>query len=140
MTARLGRWLNSLEALEQRIARTPTVRRYGRLTRATGLVLEATGLQLPLGATCLIERDGGGGVQEVESEVVGFNDQRLYLMPLEEVEGIVPGRGFTPAARRTASTLVNNCRWARRCWDACSTAAPGRLTACPRRKPAIARR
>ena len=41
MTARLGRWLNSLEALEQRIARTPTVRRYGRLTRATGLVLEA---------------------------------------------------------------------------------------------------
>lgn len=91
MTARLGRWLNSLEVLEQRIARTPTVRRYGRLTRATGLVLEATGLQLPLGATCLIERDGGGGVQEVESEVVGFNDQRLYLMPLEEVEGIVPG-------------------------------------------------
>lgn len=110
MTARLGRWLNSLEALEQRIARTPTVRRYGRLTRATGLVLEATGLQLPLGATCLIERDGGGGVQEVESEVVGFNDQRLYLMPLEEVEGIVPGRGFTPAAQRTASTPVNNCR------------------------------
>ena len=24
MTARLGRWLNSLEALEQRIARTPS--------------------------------------------------------------------------------------------------------------------
>ena len=59
MTARLGRWLNSLEALEQRIARTPTVRRYGRLTRATGLVLEATGLQLPLGATCLIARGAG---------------------------------------------------------------------------------
>jgi flagellum-specific ATP synthase len=37
----------------------PTVRRYGRLTRATGLVLEATGLQLPLGATCLIERHDG---------------------------------------------------------------------------------
>ena len=36
----------------KRIARAPTVRRYGRLTRATGLVLEATGLQLPLGATC----------------------------------------------------------------------------------------
>jgi flagellum-specific ATP synthase len=30
-------------------------------------------------------------VQEVESEVVGFNGQSLFLMPLEEVEGIVPG-------------------------------------------------
>lgn len=49
MTVRLGRWLNSLDSLEKRIARAPAVRRYGRLTRATGLVLEATGLQLPLG-------------------------------------------------------------------------------------------
>ena len=71
MTARLGRWLSSLDTLEKRIARAPTVRRYGRLTRATGLVLEATGLQLPLGATCLIERHDAGEVQEVESEVVG---------------------------------------------------------------------
>ncbi|MGQ5737458.1 flagellar protein export ATPase FliI [Serratia sarumanii] len=91
MTARLGRWLSSLDTLEKRIARAPTVRRHGRLTRATGLVLEATGLQLPLGATCLIERHDAGKVQEVESEVVGFNGQRLFLMPLEEVEGIVPG-------------------------------------------------
>lgn len=27
----------------------------------------------------------------MESEVVGFNGQRLFLMPLEEVEGILPG-------------------------------------------------
>lgn len=27
----------------------------------------------------------------MESEVVGFNGQRLFLMPLEEVEGIIPG-------------------------------------------------
>lgn len=91
MTERLGRWLSALNAQEKEIACTPLVRRYGRLIRATGLVLEATGLQLPLGATCLIERDHEGHIQEVESEVVGFNDQRLLLMPLEEVEGIVPG-------------------------------------------------
>lgn len=67
------------------------MRRYGRLTRATGPVLEATGLQLPLGATCVIERQDGPEMREVESEVVGFNGQRLFLMPLEEVEGILPG-------------------------------------------------
>lgn len=73
------------------MAQLPAVRRYGRLTRATGLVLEATGLQLPLGATCVIERQDGTETREVESEVVGFNGQRLFLMPLEEVEGILPG-------------------------------------------------
>ena len=91
MTTRLSRWLGSLDSFEQRLAEVPTVRRYGRLTRATGLVLEATGLQLPLGATCVIERNDGKQIAEVESEVVGFNGQKLFLMPLEEVEGILPG-------------------------------------------------
>ena len=91
MTARLSRLLKSLDDAEKRMSRTPAVRRYGRLTRATGLILEATGLQMPLGSTCLIERHDGKVVQEVESEVVGFNGQNLFLMPLEEVEGILPG-------------------------------------------------
>jgi len=91
MTSRLSRLLKTIDDAEKRIERTPAVRRYGRLTRATGLVLEATGLQLPLGATCLIERQNGNKTEEVESEVVGFNGQHLFLMPLEEVEGILPG-------------------------------------------------
>ena len=48
MTVRLTRWLNTLDNFEARIAQLPAVRRYGRLIRATGLVLVATGLQLPL--------------------------------------------------------------------------------------------
>ncbi|MFP1917340.1 flagellar protein export ATPase FliI [Lonsdalea quercina] len=91
MTNRLSRWLTTLDTFEKKIATTPTVRRYGRLTRATGLVLEASGLHLPLGATCYVERVNGDKIEEVESEVVGFNGQRLFLMPLEEVEGIIPG-------------------------------------------------
>jgi flagellum-specific ATP synthase len=59
MTARLTRWLTTLDNFETKMAQLPSVRRYGRLTRATGLVLEATGLQLPLGATCVIERQDG---------------------------------------------------------------------------------
>lgn len=91
MSTRLSRWLGALDSFEQRLDKLPDVRRYGRLTRATGLVLEATGLQLPLGATCVIERMDGNSIAEVESEVVGFNGQKLFLMPLEEVEGILPG-------------------------------------------------
>ena len=69
MTTRLTRWLTTLDNFEAKMAQLPAVRRYGRLTRATGLVLEATGLQLPLGATCVIERQNGSETHEVESAV-----------------------------------------------------------------------
>lgn len=91
MSSPLNRWLNALDGVEQRIHQVPSSRRYGRLTRATGLVLEATGLQLPLGATCFIERNDGRHRSEIESEVVGFSGHKLFLMPLEALEGVLPG-------------------------------------------------
>ena len=39
MTTRLTRWLTTLDNFEAKMAQLPAVRRYGRLTRATGLVL-----------------------------------------------------------------------------------------------------
>lgn len=91
MTARLGRWLEKLAQTEATLNKIPRVRQYGRLTRATGLVMEAKGLVMPLGSTCLIERTVGKTVEEVESEVVGFNGNKMLLMPLQEVEGLTPG-------------------------------------------------
>lgn len=38
MTTRLTRWLTALDNFEAKMALLPAVRRYGRLTRATGLV------------------------------------------------------------------------------------------------------
>ncbi len=97
MTARLDRWLSSLSQCEKQMKRLPPYRQYGKLTRATGLVMEATGLQLPIGTTCIIERSNGVSIDQVESEVVGFNGQQLFLMPLEEVDGILPGaRVYAP--------------------------------------------
>ncbi|AKH88770.1 flagellar protein export ATPase FliI [Edwardsiella tarda] len=99
MSSRLDTWLGALATLERRIPTLPEARRYGKLTRATGLVLEATGLQLPIGATCRVERHDGQQIIDVEAEVVGFNGRQLFLMPLEEVDGIVPGaRVWAPAA------------------------------------------
>ncbi|AGS60209.1 flagellar protein export ATPase FliI [Proteus mirabilis] len=91
MTARLGRWLEKLNEAESRLNKIPRIRQYGRLTRATGLVMEAKGLVMPLGSTSLIERTIGKTVEEVESEVVGFNGSQMLLMPLQEVEGLTPG-------------------------------------------------
>ncbi|HRP97941.1 MAG TPA: flagellar protein export ATPase FliI [Rhodocyclaceae bacterium] len=60
----------------------------GRLTRINGLVMEAAGIKLPLGSGCRITAVGGG---TVEAEVVGFNGDKLYMMPTDDVFGLAPG-------------------------------------------------
>ena len=65
----------------------------GRLTRINGLVMEATGLKLPLGSGCLIQIPGNG---TVEAEVVGFAGDRLFMMPAEDVYGLSPGALVIP--------------------------------------------
>lgn len=72
----------------------------GRLTKVTGLVMEAVGLRMAVGSTCLIELPGN----RVEAEVVGFAGDKLFLMPENDVQGLVPGARVTPleAAHRPA--------------------------------------
>lgn len=91
MTFRLKNWLEAIDKKEKLITSLSPFRQYGKLTRATGLVMEAIGLKLPIGTLCIVERHSRDGVYKVESEVVGFNGQILYLMPLENVDGILPG-------------------------------------------------
>lgn len=66
----------------------------GQLTRVAGLVMEASGLKLPVGATCAIQQASG----LVEAEVVGFASDKLFLMPTSEVYGLTPGATVVPLA------------------------------------------
>jgi len=65
----------------------------GVLTRMVGLTLEAVGCQAPIGASCDVVNPGG---QRVETEVVGFSGDSLYLMPTSEVRGLVPNARVIP--------------------------------------------
>jgi flagellum-specific ATP synthase len=66
---------------------------YGKVTRAAGLVIEAVGLRLAVGSPCSINLTNG---LQLEAEVVGFQDDRLLLMPQGDVDGIVPGAHVRP--------------------------------------------
>ncbi len=68
--------------------RAPAPCHTGTLARLVGMTLEARGIMAPLGAHCEIEGTGG---QKLAAEVVGFNDQTLYLMPFTDSAGIGPG-------------------------------------------------
>jgi flagellum-specific ATP synthase len=61
---------------------------HGKLVRVSGLVLEAVGLRLPVGSTCIISQPG---MSEGEAEVVGFSGERIFLMPASELHGLMPG-------------------------------------------------
>ncbi|EIK0771321.1 MULTISPECIES: flagellar protein export ATPase FliI [Vibrio] len=64
----------------------------GKLVRVVGLTLEATGCRAPIGSLCLVETMSG----QMEAEVVGFSGDDLFLMPSEQITGILPGARVTP--------------------------------------------
>ena len=97
--AHLRRWQNTLRERIAHVHAVEPTRRCGRLTRAAGLVLEAVGLRLPVGAGCLIElpvHDASREPATAEAEVVGFGGDRLFLMPQTEVSGLLPGARVFP--------------------------------------------
>src|SRR3990167_7220691 len=65
----------------------------GRLLRMVGLTLEAVGCKVPIGGHCTIRSPE---VADIEAEVVGFSDQKMYLMPIEPVSGVQPGARVIP--------------------------------------------
>ena len=84
------RWCEQLLAAAQCTSTASVLSSCGRVTRATGLVLEATGLRLPVGAACRIEIAPGHDAW-AEAEVVGFDGHTLYLMPQNDIAGLPPG-------------------------------------------------
>ena len=112
MSQQLKNWLSVMDRVEEKLGELPRFRQYGKLTRATGLVMEAVGLKLPIGALCIVERQTGQAILPVECEVVGFNGQTLYLMPLEHVDGILPGaRVYAPEADKGAGKQLPAAPW-----------------------------
>ncbi|APR37279.1 flagellar protein export ATPase FliI [Paraburkholderia sp. SOS3] len=92
----LQAWRQRLDALRERNAIAKPLRACGRLTRAAGLVLEAVGLRLSVGSEVMIELPPGSTLPMAEAEVVGFNGDRLFLMPTTEVHGLLPGARVYP--------------------------------------------
>ncbi|WP_291991006.1 flagellar protein export ATPase FliI [Candidatus Accumulibacter sp. ACC007] len=84
----LADWRRFLDGCGQAAHQVNSLLPSGHLTRINGLVMEASGLRLPLGSSCRIMPLGGS---PIEAEVVGFNGERLFLMPSEDVYGLPPG-------------------------------------------------
>ncbi|HVU22241.1 MAG TPA: EscN/YscN/HrcN family type III secretion system ATPase, partial [Rhizomicrobium sp.] len=76
-----------MHALLKEIDAIPTLRRFGRVARIEGLLVEVTGAAgaISLGAQV---RLSGGSSKQISCEVVGFRDGRALVMPLGNLDGI----------------------------------------------------
>jgi len=87
----------SWNELDDRIQSADPVRAIGQVTRMVGMIIEIQGLSGPLGSLCRIEI--GRNQEPVLSEVVGFKDNTLLVMPYLDSIGVSPGCKATIVSR-----------------------------------------
>lgn len=75
-----------LEAIEQ----TDPYKRYGKVLRVIGIMIESQGPAANIGEVCYIHVAKSNKVP-VLAEVVGFDNEKIILMPYAEVKEIGPG-------------------------------------------------
>ncbi len=85
-------WQACLQNNQKLVAQSKLLLISGRLTKVTGLVMEAVGLKMAVGSTCVIELPNN----RIEAEVVGFSGEKIFLMPENDVHGLIPGARVVP--------------------------------------------
>ncbi|WP_263707460.1 flagellar protein export ATPase FliI [Shouchella tritolerans] len=64
---------------------------YGQVRHAAGLTIESAGPRAFIGELCYIWASADQKGTKVRAEVVGFKDDRILLMPLDDTRRIAPG-------------------------------------------------
>ena len=91
----LARSLRIGSYVDRALDHTPELVVEGVLRRTVGLAMEAEGCRAPLGGRCdVMAKDG----KRVETEVVGFAGERLFLMPIGDMRGVVPNARVIPVS------------------------------------------
>lgn len=93
-----------LQQLTSNVPPQPQPELSGRLTRMVGLTLECVGCPMVVGDRCLIL---GQNSANIEAEVVGFEDDRVYLMPLTAIDGLRPGARVIPLSAASRVPVGN---------------------------------
>ena len=91
--SRQARWQREFARRQQRAETALTLNVDGCLRRVVGLTLEAEGCVAALGARCLVDTADG---KQLDTEVVGFSDERLLLMPVGDMHGVLPNARVRP--------------------------------------------
>jgi flagellum-specific ATP synthase len=103
-------WQACLQDNQELVAQSKLLLISGRLTKVTGLVMEAVGLTMAVGSTCVVELPNN----RIEAEVVGFAGEKIFLMPENDVHGLIPGARVVPLETLSTPLLGGKQRTFRR--------------------------
>ena len=77
-----------LEKYHRRLSRVNTMKLTGTVSRATSMLVESLGPEVPVGELCELTTQTKD--KSVLAEVVGFKEKRTLLMPIGNTDGISP--------------------------------------------------
>lgn len=101
-----NRFSEALDILHQEMIIKDASLSYGKVSKKIGLTIEVTGLSLPIGSRCCISKQSNQTDQFI-AEVIGFDNHKLYLMPLSIVDNIEPGSLVKPILNQDELVLSN---------------------------------
>lgn len=81
--------MNAIDLLHS-IDSIDSYKRYGKVTRVVGLMIESKGPSTSIGDLCYIHV-GVKKKRKVRAEVIGFKDESVILMPYTNIQDISPG-------------------------------------------------
>ena len=80
--------MTDFAALARQVRALPSGTMLGRVSKVVGLIVESRGPEGSVGEQMAIHLGDG---RRITAEVVGFHDQHVMLMPVENTDGIRPG-------------------------------------------------
>ena len=95
-------WCQRIRRIGERLGESRGLVVEGKLTRMVGLTLEAVGCRAAVGGRCDVISSTG---QRVESEVVGFAGESLYLMATGGIRGLEPDARVVPTGRMSEALV-----------------------------------
>lgn len=87
-----AQWVARQQKYFERLDKPPPLIVEGKLSRMVGMTLEAVGCQAAIGDRCEVLN----GKDRVDTEVVGFAGERLFLMPTGHSRGLAPNARVIP--------------------------------------------
>lgn len=94
--------LNRLQQAASQLQPGPLYQSFGTLVRVNGMLLTVAGGQYTLGQRYQVEGQAG---QWIEAEVVGFDREQAFLMPLTDASVLTTGARVRPLAQAQALTV-----------------------------------
>ncbi len=89
----IDRWKPALTTFAERLTTPPPIIVEGKLTRMVGLTLEAVGCEAAIGDRCVVVNRAG---DRLDTEVVGFAGESVFLMPTGALRGLAPNARVIP--------------------------------------------